>query len=313
MAWGVWEQWNLQNAPCEACPHPGVADSKESCQDQCQSLAGRGCTGFVYNSAQECYLKSGPLAWKREKESGLQRGWNITTWAGVPCLDRSIAKRRFTTLQIGRRLHQRKLRIALVSIQVCKGATFPPYIKFFLHTMQWSAALVDMLLFHEDSVVPVHSSQNVRFVNLRHGALWRSLAAIFATRDSKIETRRLASWMEKSVCAKRSLHAHSLKPLLGEALSEHLLDYSHWGYIDIVCIPPGPRRLVSAAPPTFPSCQHRMCRLLAQDTLVANLSQWVRSKCSERVRPVPAMMHPVKSRLGCVCRLCSAACHTCTL
>jgi hypothetical protein len=36
----------------------------------------------------------------------------------------------------------------------CRGASFPPFLKYFLHTMRWSAGLVDLLMFHEDATVP---------------------------------------------------------------------------------------------------------------------------------------------------------------
>ena len=66
--------WNLRNGPCAGCPHPqrGV-QRKRHCVKLCSQHAG--CTGWVFNSLGECFIKGGPLEWHMEKWTG------GTTWA----------------------------------------------------------------------------------------------------------------------------------------------------------------------------------------------------------------------------------------
>ena len=81
---GAIEGYNLLNPACRDCPHPAreVADWS-ACRQLCDrwrplSIAGDGnCTGWVYNSNFQCYLKSGKLRWKREAH-----GWGGTSWSG---------------------------------------------------------------------------------------------------------------------------------------------------------------------------------------------------------------------------------------
>jgi len=72
----VRQGWRLSGQPCQGCPHPayGVRDGF-ACIRLCEKT--HGCTGWVYNSEQKCYLKSAPLVWERESWS------NGTTWAGM--------------------------------------------------------------------------------------------------------------------------------------------------------------------------------------------------------------------------------------
>ena len=86
---GAIEGYNLLNRPCRGCPHPArdVADWS-ACRQLCDRwrppsgiTASRGspdeCTGWVYNSNSQCYLKGGVLQWKREAHE-----WGGTTWSG---------------------------------------------------------------------------------------------------------------------------------------------------------------------------------------------------------------------------------------
>ena len=86
---GAIEGYNLLNPACTHCPHPArdVADWS-ACRQLCDRwrplsgiTASRGspdeCTGWVYNSNSQCYLKGGVLQWKREAYE-----WGGTTWSG---------------------------------------------------------------------------------------------------------------------------------------------------------------------------------------------------------------------------------------
>ena len=80
------EGYSLCNLACADCPHPAndVANWR-TCRQLCNrwrplSSTGDNCTGWVYNSNSQCYLKRGVrLYWRREGEA---HAWGGTSWSG---------------------------------------------------------------------------------------------------------------------------------------------------------------------------------------------------------------------------------------
>ena len=79
------ERYSLRNLACAEFPHPAndVAIWR-ACRQLCNrwrplSSTGDNCTGWVYNSNSQCYLKRGVrLYWRREGEA---HAWGGTSWS----------------------------------------------------------------------------------------------------------------------------------------------------------------------------------------------------------------------------------------
>ena len=69
----------LTNPPCSGCPHPqSNVSSLDGCRDLCGTFAGRGCTSYVYNTLQACYIKGRKPLFADDSPS-----FTGSSWAGV--------------------------------------------------------------------------------------------------------------------------------------------------------------------------------------------------------------------------------------
>ncbi|RYH05299.1 hypothetical protein EON65_45110 [archaeon] len=126
-----------------------------------------------------------------------------------------------------------RLRLALV-VTLAGNRKLADYFEWSCRSIQISADLVDMLVFHENNqkLRNVSCASNVKFINLGEKGIADTISKLIVFNETNDSVQRELSMVINNVLIHMPRYLVEVKPMTGSLFKSYLSGYSHWSYTD---------------------------------------------------------------------------------